>query len=320
MSSAFRNFLVVFLLALLGFGVIGHIIATVSVPSLVSDFDEVDASSTDDHVSNDTSVSVDNNISSDTPVSGTRYNFAFICLDMNEKLAGVYLVHTNDGYKTCVSVPIPGSALVENNGAFSTLEKLYANEGKDFVLKKLFYLTGCKIDEFVTVCALDSSGGGKSVTQLSSTLKYTYKISKGFDCPNPYYNRGEIDTEESADVNSNEFLETIKIEPGSYALNGKTNDVENDKMLLNIDYNPNAFDIYSEMLTRIINDSSFVGNTSKQTKVLGYMHNKSFRDYSSSGAALYLFNDYVKASFKYSGSGGAWDELREAINTLERKV
>lgn len=320
MSSAFRNFLVVFLLALLGFGVLGHVIATVAVPSFVSDFAETDTSSTDDEVSDDSVVSEEDTVSSDVLVLGTRYNFAFICLDINEKLAGIYLVHTNDGYKTCVTVPIPGSAMVENNGAFLTLERLYADEGKDFVLKKLFYLTGCNIDEFVTVSAVDSSGNGKNITQLSTSLKYTYRISKGFECPNPYYNRGEIDPEESADVNSNEFLEMITVEPGSYALNGKTNDVENDKMLLNIEYNENAFDIYSEMLTRILNDASNVGNASKQTKILGYMHDKSFRDYSGSGAAVYLFNDYVKASFKYTGSGGAWDEMREAINTLERKV
>lgn len=318
MSSAVRNFLVVFFLALLGFGILGHFIATVAVPSFVYDDGQTDFSS-EDVVSEEEVESTDDTVSTDTVVSGNKFNFAFICLDTNDKLAGVYLMHTDDGYKTCVSVSIPGNASVENNGAFSTLSQLYSDKGEDFLLTKLYYLTGCKIDEHASVCAVDTSGNGRDVTQLSTYLKYTYKIKESFEFPNPNYNRGEADPESSED-NPNDNMEFITVEAGSYALNGQTNDVQNDKMLLDTQYNKNAFEIYNDLLTRIINDETLVGNTQKQTKIMGYMLNKSFRDYGNSGAGLYLFNDYVKASINYSGTGGAWDEIREAIKTLERKV
>lgn len=319
MSSAVRNFLVVFLLALLGFSILGHFIATVAVPALVADDESGSDALYDDESNGGDDSSAGDEQSDSGPAAGNKFNFAFICLDVNDKLAGVYIVHTDDGYRTSVSVSLPGSASVENNGAYVTLARLYEDEGKSFLIDKLYYLTGCRIDENASVCAVDRDGNGRDAAQLSTFLRYTYKLNKGFEYPNPDYNRGEAADDES-DESLTENLENIAVEPGSYALNGETGGVKNDRMLLDTEYNENAFEIYNDMLTRLINDFSLIGDPARQERVMGYMLDKSFRDYSGSGAGLYLFNDYVKATVGYSGTGGAWDEIREAVKTLEKKV
>ncbi len=319
MSSAFRNFLVVFLLALLGFGILGHFVITVAIPALGAD-EEISADSSLDGTEDETpdaSASV-GETSEDEPVGGNKYNFAFLCFDVNDKLAGVYIVHTDDGYKTNVSVSVPGSASVENNGAYCTLAQLYEDEGKDFLISKLYYLTGCRIDENASIYAVDREDNGRDAAQLSTFLRYTYKLDKGFEYPNPDYNRGEVISTESTDT-SYDNEEFITVEAGSYALNGETGGVANDKMLLDTEYNENAFDIYRDMITRMLGDASTVNDPTKQAKIAGYLLDKSFRDYSSSGAGVYLFNNYVKAGIDYSGSGGAWDEIREAVKALEKR-
>lgn len=319
--SGLRNFLIVFLLALLGFGVLGHFIATSIVPALIDGDDVVDESSADvsddgsGEESSEDTVSVD-----DAPVAGNTFNFAFFCLDINDKLAGVYLLHTNDGYETCVSVPIPGDAMVENNGAYTTLSKLFADNGGDFMLTKLYYLTGCKIDEYACLRAVDTDGKGRNITELSTYLKYTYRISEEFEYPNPDYIEGAEDNEASADTSSDGGSEFIVIKAGSYALNGKTDGVLNELMLLDTEYNPKVFDVYSELINRMINDGGIAANKTKQATIFNYIADRSFRNYEGSGASAYLFNSFRKASFAYPRTGGAWDEIREAIKTLEGKV
>lgn len=319
--SAVRNFLIVFLLALLGFGILGHFIATSVVPAMIGGDDAVDEGSAD--LSFDVSAeesSEDASSEDEVLVTGNTFNFAFFCFDINDKLAGVYLLHTNDGYETCVSVPIPGDAMVENNGAYTTLSKLFADNGGDFMLTKLYYLTSCKIDEYACLRAVDTDGKGRNITELSTYLKYTYRIGEEFEYPNPDYIEGAEDNEASDDASAEGMNEFIVIKAGSYALNGKTEGVLNELMLLDTEYNPKAFDIYSELINKMINDAGIAGNKSKQATIFNYIADKSFRNYEGSGASAYLFNDFRKASFAYPKTGGAWDEIREAIKTLEGKV
>ncbi len=318
--SGLRNFIIVFLLALLGFGILGHFIATSIVPSLINDGDDVAAESSADSSEESDDTSLDSLVSADTPVSGNVFNFAFFCLDINDRLAGVYLLHTNDGYETCVSVPIPGDAIVENNGAYIPLDKLYEDNSRDFILTKLYYLTGCKIDEYACLKAVDADGRGRNITELSTYLKYTYRIGEEFEYPNPDYIEGAEGNESSEDASSDTAGEFIVVQAGSYALNGKTDGVLNELMLLDTEYNPNAFDIYSELINRMINDGGIAGSKSKQAMIFNYIADRSFRNYDGSGASAYLFNSFRKASFAYSKTGGAWDEIREAIKTLEGKV
>lgn len=319
--SGLRNFIVVFLLALLGFGILGHFVATSIVPSMMEG-DDGSESETSEVVSNDAGSedsSDDISVDDSAVIEGNTFNFAFFCTDINDKLAGIYIIHTHDGYETCVTVPIPATAFVENNGAYTTLDKLFADYGKDFMITKLYYLTGCKIDEHATLSAVDVDGKGRNVTELSTYLKYTYKITEEFEYPNPDFVDGD-NGNESEDVSEEIAGEFIKIETGSYALNGKTDGILNEQMLLDTEYNPNAFDIFSELITKMLNDSALAGNKTKQATVFNFIADKSFRNYDGSGASAYMFNDFRKASFAYSGTGGAWDEIREAVKTLERKV
>lgn len=323
--SGLRNFLIVFLLALLGFGVLGHFIAVGIVPALIKGDDTVAVESEDAVVSEDGSTESFDDISYETPViEGNTFNFAYFCMDINNKLAGVYLIHTHDGYKTCVTVPIPGTASVENNGAYTSLEQLYGDYGKDFMLTKLYYLTGCKIDEHATLSAVDRDGRGRNITELSTYLKYTYRVTEEFDYPNPDFidgdNWGESSEAGEEDVSVEKPGEYINVETGSYALNGKTEGILNEQLLLDTEWNPNVFDIFSELINRMINDSGLAADKNRQSTIFSYIADKSFRDYEGSGASAYMFNDFRKASFAYSGTGGAWDEIREAIKTLEGKV
>lgn len=320
--SGLRNFIIVFLLALLGFGILGHFIATSIVPALIEGGEPaVDESKDIVSVDGESSESKDELSSeADTVIEGNTFNFAFFCMDINDKLAGIYLLHTHDGYETCVTVPIPGTAFVENNGAYTTMDKLFADHGKDFMLTKLYYLTGCKIDEYATLSAVDRDGRGRNITELSTYLKYTYKVTEAFEYPNPDFIDGDVNEESAEDASKEALGEFIKVEAGSYALNGKTDGILNEQLLLDTEWNPNVFDIFSELLNRMINDPSFATNKNKQATIFNYIADRSFRNYEGSGASAYLFNEFRKASFAYSGTGGAWDEIREAIKTLEGKV
>ena len=228
--SGLRNFLIVFLLALLGFGVLGHFIATSIVPSLIEGDDSVVAESSDGVLSEDTGSDSEDSVSSEENlvVEGNTFNFAFFCMDINDRLAGIYILHTHDGYETCVTVPIPSTASVENNGAYTTLEKLYADYGKDFMLTKLYYLTGCKIDEHATLSAVDRDGRGRNITELSTYLKYTYKVTEEFDYPNPDFIDGDNGEDSSGEESVEKLGEYIKIEAGSYALTTKISETEMD--------------------------------------------------------------------------------------------
>ncbi len=318
MSGAIRNFAVVFLLALLGFGIIGHYVSTVAIPSFVEGEEDV-TSSEDLESSEDNDISADDNVSAEIPVEGNEYNFAFICTDVNNKLAGIYLVHVDEGLEISINISVPGSSNVENNGAITTLSQLYEDEGEKYLLKKLYYLTGCEINDHAYLCAVDNGGKGRDITQLSTYLKQTYKLTKDFKYPNPNFNRGDIG-EDSGDEVSVDSEEYIVVEAGSYALNGKTEGVRNDLMLLDTRYNNNAFKIYSELLSGIVNDIALFGDSAKQAKILGYTLNKSFGDYASSEASEYLFNDYVKASISHSGTSGTWSDIRQDIKALEDKA
>ena len=319
--SGLRNFIIVFLLALLGFGILGHFIATGIVPALI-DGDDAESEVSELVSSEDPSTDLSEDASTDSPkvIECNVFNFAFFCTDVNDILAGVYIIHTHDGYETCVSVPIPGSAFVEHNGAYTTLDKLYSDYGKDFTITKLYYLTGCKIDEHATLSAVDRDGKGRNITELSTYLKYTYKISEEFDYPNPDFIDGEGNEENSEEASKENADEFITVKAGSYALNGKTEGLLNYQMLLDTEYNPDVFDIFSQLINKMLNDTSVVQSPNKQAGIFNYIASKSFRVYQGSGASAYLYNDFRKASFAYSGTGGAWDEIREAIKTLEGKV
>lgn len=318
--SGLRNFIIVFLLSLLGFGLLGHFLATNVAPNFINGNDSEDVISKDES-SEESSYDVSEDSSAkDLLVEGNTFNFAFFCMDINDNLAGVYLLHTHDGYETCVTVPIPGTAFVENNGAYTTMTKLYADYGKNFMITKLFYLTGCKIDEYATLSAVDLDGKGRNVTELSTYLKYTYKVKTEFEYPNPNYIGGGDHFESSEDVSAEDVPEFIKVAAGSYALNGNTEGVLNEQLLLDTEYNPNAFDIYVELLSKMINDGAITSNPNKQATIFNYIPERSFRDYAGSGASAYLFNSFRKANFDHPGTGGAWDEIREAIKTLEGKV
>lgn len=332
MVSGIRNFVVTFFLFLVVFGIIGHFVVNDVVPALIEGDSEesLPEESGDGNVS-DTSESESVSVpESSEAVSGNSYTFAFICLGLEEELVGVYLTHVNDGYETCVSAILPGTAKTEITG--STLAQIYRLKGKEFLIEKIRYLTGLKVDDCATLHSVDTNGTGRSITELSNYLDYRYRINTAFEYPNPLYkpeapeDSGEVSEEsgESSEesVDSGEDItkkEFITIPAGSYSLKGITEGIQNYRLLLDPKYNPEAHSICQELLTQMLADTSMVGNSSKQATVMNFFKDLSFSKYESSDAAKYLFNSFDKETFVCNGGAGAeWDVAKDHFKTLEK--
>lgn len=318
MFSSLRNFFVVFLISLLGFGILGHCIVTIAVPALISGEEESAAEESSVQSDDASGISEDSSEDAEQKQSGNAFTFAFFCTDVNDELAAIYIVHTDDGYETCTGALLPGTASLENNGAATTLKRLYLDNGRDYLLQKLRFLTGYAIDEYASLAAVDSSGMGRSIVELSTYLGYTYRISTAFTYPNPNYNGDSVTEDESADESADGAEEYIVVAAGDYALNGRTQGVSNYELLLDTEWNAGAHEIYGEMIRRLLNDASYAGNPGRQELVFDFMMNKSFASYSASNAAKYLFNDYEKGYASYTAGSGAWDELKLELKTLEK--
>lgn len=333
MSSSIRNFIVVFLSFLLLFGICGHFIVNDIVPGLMDKDDtaELDSLSepiTDNISSNTSTIGDFFNSSDDVPtfdVEEASYNFAVFCLDLDEELVGVYAIHVNDFYKSQVTTFIPGTATTEIGG--STLAQLYKFKGKDFFLEKLYYLTDLKFDDYCTLYSFDKDGGGKSITELSSYLEYKYRINTPFEYPNPEFS-SDIPNNESADesadsVDDNESTEAkneeyYTVPAGSYSLNGLTEGLQNYKMLLDSEYNPNVPDIFEELLSRLFSDTKILNDSSRQAKVMKYFTDTSYGNFSVGSAVSAVFNNYTKNSFVTTAGGiNDWDNVKEYFSTLE---
>ena len=164
MSGAVRNFLVMFFLCLLIFGICGHFIATELIPSMINDGDEDSFVDNDSVLESQPEESVpEYNNENDSVVSGASYTFAFLCLGPDDELVSVYLMHVNEGYKSCVSASIPAYSATEVGG--STLNEIYKFKGSDFLIKKLQYLTGFVVDDHATLYTVDIKGNGHTVTE-----------------------------------------------------------------------------------------------------------------------------------------------------------
>lgn len=334
LSSAVRNFIVIFLLALLGFGILGTLFVDDILPKLISESNKDDETGADNTTSDveQSQESDDSESFSNIAVEGNTYTFAFFCidsLDTEDELLCVYLTRINDGYKTSVSAIIPGDAHTELGGA--SLKRMYKNYGVEHVIKKLYYLTGLEVDDYALLYTYDRNGTGRSITDLSKYLDYRYRLSATFDYPNPLYvPEQNLPEENSTEISGESFeepeisgdgtgiAEFISVPIGNYALHGITEGVLNYIMLLDPEYNTNAYVIFSDLVERFLSDGNVIGNISKQTKIFDYFRGKSFSDYQSSDASKYLFNTFEKTSFVCTGGGSAdWDVVKEHFKALE---
>ncbi len=336
MFSGLRNFIVVFLVALLGFGVAGHFLAVEIIPTLIKGDNTSDISV--DESSND-ELSSDYESTESQPIreSGEQYTFAVLCIDLEEELSCVYFIHTNEGYETCTYTTLSGKLPVENNGAESTLARVYKDNGADFFVNKLNYITGYTVDGFAILDAMDKSGNGRCVTELASSINYTCKISVPFSYPNPNYVDPSLSIDDSSDDTTSEETsvfessidetsteetsapdtnsEFIMVPVGDYALNGffplegQADKLPNYRVLLDSKYNIYANDIYTDILEKI-----FIINTSENVKVFEYFSTLSANE---DMAAKHLFNDYKKYKYEYPQNVNSWDEAIAALRELE---
>lgn len=326
MSSAIRNFLVMFFLFLLIFGICGHFFITELVPGFISANDntseaESNTADAESVVSNPSNGTAD----SEQEISGATYTFAFLCLGLDNELMHVYLVRVNDGYKTCVSASIPAYSTTETGG--STLEEIYRFKGRDFLIRKLQYLTGYAIDDYATLYSADYHKNSHTVVTLSNRLEYRFRVNEAFEYPDPNYEDYEEPTlEEGSEESMEEETsfepavpgEYFTVEPNSYALHGITNGLTNYLILLDSEWNPNAHEIYEELFKRIFDDRKIKDDVSMQNTVMNYMEDKSFSDYTSSTASKYLFK-YNNQHFEYECHRiSDWDDLKNTFIAKEK--
>lgn len=156
MTSSIRNFIVIFLVALLLFGAMGHYIVNNAIPALLNtdDSSEAEASenaSSDD--SSDASGSASESSQGEIPSEHSDYTCVFLGTDVNGVLCSVNLAHVNDGYKTYVFSAIPPSIKVENKSGISPLADIYKRYGAIYTVQKLEAMTGFKIDHYAIVSA-----------------------------------------------------------------------------------------------------------------------------------------------------------------------
>ena len=332
MFSGLRNFIVVFLIALLCFGVAGHFLALNIIPSLIEGDGE---ESSHEEISDESpSQSLDESTySGAVKESGESYSFAVLCLDLDGELSGIFFMHTNEGYKTCVYTTVPGATPLENNGAESTLARIYQANGIEFLLEKMKYITGYTIDGYAVLNAVDTTGNGRSITDLATYLNYTCKITVPFSYPNPNYidpslqpddSSSEISEDSSVEFteNSTETTEPdtssefIVIPAGDYALNGfvplagQAEKLQNYLVLLNSQYNIYAHNIYTDVLELIFIDK----NNYDTDKIFAY-----FSEYEIDRdiASKHLFNNFDKYEYRYPETAEAWNEAVAALRELE---
>ena len=328
MLSGLRNFFIVFLVALLGFGVIGHILANQTIPNIVQGDTESNGNFED---ASDTSVSDDSSSDAQNPVkvSGETYSLAVLCVDLDKKLASVFFIHTNDGYETCIYTSIPGKAPIENNGAQSTLAKIYADNGTDFLISKLKFVLGFEIDGYAVLNAVDISGKGRSITELATELNFICNIKVSFNYPNPNYVPPipEISSDESAEDESEDLSEDtsedtsedennekfINIPAGSYSLNGNmsltgpTSKIQNYLVLLDSNYNIYAYEIYKDVLEKLFLES-------KSSSAFSFFDQSTF---DTAEAARKLFTDFDKYEYEYPENAEAWNDAIAVLRELE---
>ncbi len=325
MLSGLRNFIIVFLIALLGFGVIGHILANSTIPSFVEGNGDNEESS---DVSNEfVSVEDSSKDESVSKESGETYSLAVLCVDLDKALASVFFVHTNDGYETCVYTSVSGKAPIENNGAQSTLSKIYADNGTDYLITKLKFVLGYDIDGYAVLDAVDASGKGRSITELATELSYVCNIKVPFNYPNPNYVAPPISlpNEETSEISEEGISEDISgdgtdnngrfinIPAGSYALNGTmvltgpTDKIPNYQVLLDSNYNIYAHEIYEAVLEKFFFES-------KSTNNFKYFSMISF---DKDDASEKLFTDFKCYKYDYPDNTEAWNEAVAALRELE---
>ncbi len=332
MSSAIRNFIVMFLLFLLIFGICGHFIATKLIPGLIEgndtpfQDDSTATSSTDESAEEFLS----SDLSAEDELIGNSKSVAFLCLDKNKELVSIFVIHTNDGYKTSVSSTITGNSTTEINGA--SLAELYRLNGADYIINKLQYLVGFKINDHATLYSIDVEGKGHTISELSVYLGYRYRLNESFQYPNPYYKEPEQNEEsydsvlsgeesvesmeestasgESIDSDNPEF---ITIEPNSYALNGITNGIKNSEILLDSEWNPNAYMIFQDLFKRMLEDNSIKSDKAKQAAIFNYFEEKTFSDFNDLEVSEYLF-EYANEHFECDCEKiSDWDDVKDTF-------
>lgn len=336
MSSAIRNFVVMFFLFLIIFGICGHFIATNLVPDLIaSEDDENNSNVVNGDVSSELSVEHEHGNDNESEPDDSQYEtytVAFFCLGLEDELVEIYMVHINDGYKTCVSASIPAVSTAEVGGF--TFEQIYRKNGIEHLVNKLKYLTGYTIDDHACLKAVDRNGRGHSITDLSKRFGYNYRINEAFEYPDPLYeiyqdkleNDRFNENEESSEAVSEESVEDktpdefFTVQPDNYSLHGITNGLNNYTILLDSEYNPNAHAIYGDFFKRLLNNKDIVNSVDEQKTVLKCFENKTFSidNYESTEAAKYLFkyeNQHIDCPCEKISD---WDNVKNTLKAKEQ--
>lgn len=210
MSTAIRNFLIVFLLFLVIFGLVAW---KVAVPYI----DEVLLGEVDKGTEEDTSqVLEESEVSGDVIESGRnrKLSLAFIGMANKEHIANIFFVRIDEEKGIYLTTSIPYDAAVDNGGKSAPLYSYLYMRTPEEIMNTVPYLVGYDIDYYA---AFDYSGLYEAVNELgtvSVSLPVEIKVynpdfmeeiqeylDNGTDVPDAYYEKyGPGDANISADV------------------------------------------------------------------------------------------------------------------------
>ena len=174
MSTAFRNFILTFVLSIIHFSVVGYVFMRDIYPNIKKR--EVKAEKIE---VTDWTTPPDNGVT--VPEKNERFTFteAFFCLDNNGALCASVIIHVDDYYKTVTKIAIPTDKRVEAAGLEQTVAEFYKKSSSSeriggSMLELYKCLTGYDIDKYFLI---SYSSLGDILDYISTTsigtLKYT---------------------------------------------------------------------------------------------------------------------------------------------------
>ena len=291
MSAAFRNFLIIFLLFLLIFGLLAW---KVVVPYI----DTVLLGKVEKGGDDEISQVIDVSDTSDEVIDSGRervVNIAFVGMANNEHLADVFFIHIDEKKGIYFTTSVPYNTVVDNSGKTAPLYSYLYLRTPEEIMETVPYLVGYEIDYYAVFdysglyALLEELG---SVTVLFETEVKVYNpdfldevqsyLDSGETVPDAYYDtfgpgNANVDAAHlellwNYQVNSNDTDYSIKnsiYESVFYALTKRTSlatDSEKYLKLMNTalttTLGSEAFDEYSDIM--FANGYLFKGNYSKK--------------------------------------------------------
>ena len=314
MSTAFRNFFIAFILALLGAGTFGHFFANNTLPQMLGDDTKTQSEQSytyEDFNQSETDIS---EVTPDTAFTGIIYG-----CDSNGELLSAVFFRTNETKKTYTVCNLPIDSSIKVNNKNRSLKDIFSTHGHEYLSSRMIYLTGYKIDRYAVI---RPAGLAKLADRIAAG-NYTpleYNLTFQFRYEDPEY----------AQIN-----EVLPPEQRYYkTLSGKT--VLKEETVLAL-FTPNEVvdktlqdttmsDIYFQVFRQVFSQTAISKSEMSISKMLECVAETNFqqKDISVCAPLLFAFGDssYTKHNITYpllgiTGSEPDWENAIQIFRNVE---